>query len=94
MKPQEFDVAVLGAGPAGAASALFLAQSGFKVALIDKRRFSHAGPSWVNGVYAEAFDGVGLARPAGEEVELADFDVVFFSSDMQQRRDIAASGSR
>lgn len=88
----EFDIAVLGAGPSGAASALFLADAGFRVALIDKRRFSHAGPSWVNGVYAEAFDAVGLRRPSADEVELADFDVTFFSADMKQRREIAASG--
>lgn len=92
MKSHEFDIAVLGAGPAGAASALFLAQHGFNVALIDKRRFAHAGPSWVNGVYAEAFDGAGIRRPAGEEVELADFDVAFFSADMQQRREVPCSG--
>lgn len=92
MKSHKFDIAVLGAGPAGAASALFLAQHGFTVALIDKRRFPHAGPSWVNGVYAEAFAAAGLARPGGEEVELADFDVVFFSADMSERREIGASG--
>lgn len=92
MKSHKFDIAVLGAGPAGAASALFLAQHAFKVALIEKRRFAHAGPSWVNGVYVEAFDATGLSRPSGEEVELAGFDVAFFSADMRERREIPASG--
>jgi menaquinone-9 beta-reductase len=92
MNNQTFDIAVLGAGPAGAGSALFLARAGFKVALIEKRDLAKAGPSWVNGVFAEAFDAIGLERPRGEEVELADFKVVFFSSDMQQRREVEASG--
>lgn len=91
MKSHTFDIAVLGAGPAGSASALFLAQAGFKVALIEKRRFAKAGPSWVNGIYLDSFDEVGLAKPAGEEIDLAGFDVLFFSADMQQRLHLAAS---
>ncbi|HMV37307.1 MAG TPA: FAD-dependent oxidoreductase, partial [Turneriella sp.] len=70
MKSHTFDIAVLGAGPAGSASALFLAQAGFRVALIEKRRFAKAGPSWVNGIYLDSFDEVGLAKPAGEEIDL------------------------
>ncbi len=37
--PQLFDVAVVGAGPAGAACALRLARAGFSVALVDEREF-------------------------------------------------------
>lgn len=91
MKSHTFDIAVLGAGPAGSASALFLAQAGFRVALIEKRRFAKAGPSWVNGIYLDSFDEVGLAKPAGEEIDLAGFDVLFFSADMQQRLHLNAS---
>ena len=80
-----FDIAVLGAGPAGACSALFLAQAGFKVALVEKRAFAKAGPSWVNAIYMDALDGTGLVRPAGEEIDLAGFGVQFFSPDMQHR---------
>lgn len=92
MQSHTFDIAVLGAGPAGAASAFFLAQHGFRVALIEKRRFAQAGPSWVNGIYVQAFDALGLARPAGEEVEQTDFDMVFFSADMRDHRKVEASG--
>lgn len=91
MTSHTFDIAVLGAGPAGSASALFLAQAGFKVALIEKRRFAKAGPSWVNGVYLDSLDEVGLAKPAGEEIDLSGFDVLFFSADMQQRLHLDAS---
>lgn len=36
---QDVDVAVIGAGPAGSASALLLAKRGFRVLLVDKARF-------------------------------------------------------
>jgi geranylgeranyl reductase family protein len=36
---QKFDVAVVGAGPAGSAAAISLARRGYSVALIDKERF-------------------------------------------------------
>lgn len=40
MTPQNhFDVLIIGAGPAGATAAYMLAVSGFKVAIIEKRRF-------------------------------------------------------
>lgn len=92
MTLHKFDVAVLGAGPAGAASALFLARAGFRVALLEQRAFAAAGPSWVNAVYAAAFDDVGLARPHGDEIDAADFDVTFFSADMQMRLDVPKPG--
>ncbi|MFO1472024.1 MAG: FAD-dependent oxidoreductase [Turneriella sp.] len=91
MKSHIFDIAVLGAGPAGAASALFLAQAGFRVALVEKRSFAHAGPSWVNGIYLDSFNELGLARPSGGEIDLADFGVLFFSADMQHRLALAPS---
>lgn len=88
----QFDVVVLGAGPAGSASALFLAQAGFEVALIEQRDFAKAGPSWVNGLHLAGFVKLGLAAPAGDEVELADFPVTFFSADLEHRLDVPASG--
>lgn len=91
MKSYTFDIAVLGAGPAGAASALFLAQAGFRVALVEKRAFAHAGPSWINGIYLDSFHELGLARPSGGEIDLAGFGVLFFSADMQHRLPLAPS---
>ncbi len=92
MQIHEFDVAVLGAGPAGAASALFHARSGFRVALIERREFAKAGPSWVNGLHLAAFKALQLAPPDGDEVEAADFPIVFFSADLKERLQVEASG--
>src|SRR4026207_905045 len=39
MTPAHFDVAVIGAGPAGSATAYFLARGGLRVALLDKSDF-------------------------------------------------------
>jgi len=36
---KRFDVAVVGAGPAGCSAAIFLARKGYSVALMDKRQF-------------------------------------------------------
>ena len=36
---ERFDVAIVGAGPAGSSSAIFLARMGYSVALIDKQQF-------------------------------------------------------
>lgn len=92
METHKFDIVVLGAGPAGAASALFLAEAGFKVALVEQREFAKAGPSWVNGLHLDTFQKIGLAEPAGDEVEIRDFPVTFFSADFGERLDVAASG--
>ncbi|MBS1912918.1 MAG: NAD(P)/FAD-dependent oxidoreductase [Bacteroidetes bacterium] len=40
----EYDVAVVGAGPAGATAALVLARSGFRVALIESTRYERSRP--------------------------------------------------
>lgn len=39
MKKENFDVIVVGAGPAGSSAAFFLGKNGFKVLLLDKERF-------------------------------------------------------
>src|SRR4030095_16456632 len=39
MTPAHFDVAVIGAGPGGSATAYFLARGGLRVALLDKSDF-------------------------------------------------------
>ncbi len=92
MQSYTFDIVVLGAGPAGAASALFLAEAGFRVALVEQREFAKAGPSWVNGLHFETFQKLGLPEPTAEEVESKDFSVVFFSGDLDERLEVSASG--
>jgi menaquinone-9 beta-reductase len=63
----DFDVAVVGAGSAGAAAALFLARSGWRVALLEARAPDHGGARWVDDVPPWMFDRAGLARPAPPE---------------------------
>jgi len=55
---KEFDVAVVGAGPAGWSPAIFLAQRGFQVALIDRTvipRDKLSGCHYQEGVKRQSF---------------------------------------
>ena len=62
------DVAIVGAGTAGAALAVLAARAGLRVVCVERRPLDEAGARWVNGVSAEAFDAAGLERPRGEEL--------------------------
>ncbi|HOX43817.1 MAG TPA: hypothetical protein PK668_09465 [Myxococcota bacterium] len=64
----EVDVAVVGAGSAGAAAAGMLAGTGRAVALLESRPFARAGARWQNGVPAWMFERAGLPPPAGAEL--------------------------
>ncbi len=65
--PIKVDVAVIGAGTAGASAAYHCARRGLSVACLDGRPLEQAGARWVNGVPAWAFDEAGLARPEAPE---------------------------
>lgn len=65
---RSFDALVVGAGTAGAATALHLARRGLRTALLDARAFSEAGARWVNYVPAWMFDAAGIAPPAPPEL--------------------------
>lgn len=74
--PQRYDVAVVGAGPAGAVAALVLARGGARVALVDKATFPRdkacgdlVGPRGV-----ALLDDLGLVPPG--RVEVGDMVVV------------------
>lgn len=62
------DVAIVGAGTAGAAAAYLCARRGLSVALLDRRPLDEAGARWVNGVPEWMFDEAGIERPSGEEL--------------------------
>jgi flavin-dependent dehydrogenase len=66
--PRHVDVAVIGAGTAGAAVTALCAQRGMRVLCIDRGALDRAGARWVNGVPAWAFAAAGLALPEGEEL--------------------------
>jgi flavin-dependent dehydrogenase len=65
--PDRVDVAIVGAGTAGAAAAAFCAAAGLRTLCLDRGPLERAGARWVNGVPAWAFDRAGLARPTGDE---------------------------
>ncbi len=66
--PNQVDIAIVGAGTAGAAVAAFCAGHGMSVLCVDRTNLSKAGASWVNGVPAAAFHRAGLDLPTGDEL--------------------------
>jgi flavin-dependent dehydrogenase len=62
------DLAIVGAGTAGAALAGFAAARGLRVVCLERRKATDAGARWVNGVPAWAFERAGLSRPRGPEL--------------------------
>lgn len=68
MSARIYDVAVIGAGTAGAAVAAFAAERGLATICLDRRPLDQAGASWVNGVSRGAFTGAGLPLPEGDEL--------------------------
>jgi flavin-dependent dehydrogenase len=59
----DVDVLVVGAGSAGAATALALAQGGRRVMLVDKRERGTTGARWVNAVPRWCFERSGFGVP-------------------------------
>src|ERR1043165_1684056 len=61
---ETFDVAVVGAGPAGSATAIFLARRGYSVALIDKREFPREKlcGDFINPANWPIFQDLGIVR--------------------------------
>ncbi len=64
----KFDVIVIGAGTAGAASAAFCAREGLRVLCVDAAPLERAGARWLNGVPRWCFDEAGIDRPRGQEL--------------------------
>lgn len=80
----DYDVVIVGAGPAGSSAALFLAEAGARVALIDAARFPRKKTcaGWVNGKAVRQYAFVDAAR---RRVKAAPFRrLVFHSPDLAQ----------
>lgn len=58
--PDSADLAVVGAGTAGAATAAFAAERGLRVVCLDRRPLGRAGAHWVNGVTRTALREAGI----------------------------------
>jgi geranylgeranyl reductase family protein len=64
-----FDVVIVGAGPAGCISAINIAKNGYKVALLDKEEENAIGYRIGGGVIkVDTFSSVGLPRSQGNEL--------------------------
>jgi flavin-dependent dehydrogenase len=62
-----FDVAVVGAGTAGAGVAWQCARRGMKVCCVDAHPLEQAGARWVNGVALWQLDDAGVPRPGDDD---------------------------
>lgn len=62
------DVAIAGAGTAGAALALLAARAGLRVVCVDRRPLDEAGARWINAVPRWAFEEAGLEAPRAPEL--------------------------
>jgi flavin-dependent dehydrogenase len=72
MIPDRADVAIVGAGTAGAAVAALCARRGMRVVCVDRGALDRAGARWVNGVPRSAFERAGIDVPSGEELRGGD----------------------
>jgi len=80
----DYDVLIVGAGPAGASAARFLAEAGASVGLVDAERLPRHKPcaGWLNSKAAREFSFVDAARRA---TKAAPFKrLVFHSPDLAQ----------
>lgn len=63
-----FDVAIIGAGTAGAGAAWQCARRGLRVVCLDARPLTDAGARWVNGVARWLLDAAEIPLPIGDEL--------------------------
>jgi len=82
--PTTYDVLVVGAGPAGAAAAILLADSGARVALLDAARFPRPKPcaGWLNALAVRRFPFLDKVRRKVRAVPFR--TLVFHSPDLAQ----------
>jgi menaquinone-9 beta-reductase len=87
--PERADVVIVGAGTAGAAAALFCAEAGLRVVVVDRASLDRAGAHWINAVPANLFDRARLARPSGPELESPPVTMHLFAGQGPERAVVA-----
>ncbi len=79
-----YDVAIIGAGPAGSTAAALLAKTGRQVVLVDKDEHPRTGhtAAWLNALTTPLLADVGL--PVKQQLKHGFGDVRFFSADLSK----------
>lgn len=82
-----YDVVIIGAGPAGATAAKLLADAAWRVLLVDKARFPRhkTCASWINRLAFERFPWLEAHR--GELVDSPFYGISFLDDDLGRRAD-------
>lgn len=68
-KSHKFDVVIVGAGTSGSATAYYIAEKGFSVAVIDKMSLDNTGARWSNALCRSDFDETGIPYSEPPELE-------------------------
>lgn len=90
---KKFDVVVVGAGTGGCLAAKTVAEAGFDVCLIDRKREQDIGDKVCgDAIGRHHFDNLGLDYPAGEELEREVVGIKIYSPNMETVFDIKGEG--
>ncbi|MDH4221696.1 MAG: NAD(P)/FAD-dependent oxidoreductase [Candidatus Bathyarchaeota archaeon] len=90
---KKFDVVVVGAGTGGCLAAKTVAEAGFNVCLIDRKREQDIGDKVCgDAIGKHHFDTLGLEYPAGKELERKLIGVKIYSPDMKFAIDVKGEG--
>lgn len=63
----QYDVVIVGAGSAGASTALSCARRGLRTLCLDGRPLARAGASWINAIPRHCFSSAGITPSSGAE---------------------------
>ncbi|MBE0512264.1 NAD(P)/FAD-dependent oxidoreductase [Candidatus Bathyarchaeota archaeon] len=90
---KKFDVVVVGAGTGGCLAAKTVAEAGFDVCLMDRKREQDIGDKICgDAIGKHHFDTLGLEYPTGKELERKIVGVKIYSPDMETAIDVKGEG--
>lgn len=90
---KNFDVLVIGAGSGGCLAAKTVAEAGFEVCMIDRKREEDIGDKVCgDAIGKHHFDNLNLAHPKGEELEQKIDGIKIYSPDMETVVNVKGEG--